>query len=87
MQKDKLISTAKRHEKKNFKSTHFRRAYRTYCNNIELVKPEEFKTIVSGKENNIVRIDTVKTNKNETEKVNSFLKNVVNTHSRTNGTD
>ena len=78
MERDKLLRTAKRYEKRNFKSAHFRRAYITYCNKIELVKPEQFKKIVSGRESNVLDMENFKNKRNENDKVNSFIQSFVN---------
>ena len=79
---NKILNTAKRHSKRNFKSAHFRRAYRTYCNNIELVQPEQFKKIVSGKNGNVLDMETFKNRKDEEDKVNSFVGELVDKRRR-----
>ena len=85
MEKDKLLSTARRYEKRNFKSSHFRRTYLSYCNNVQSVQPEQFKKIVAGTIDNIVDIDTYKTLKEDDEAINSFIKKYVETYCRMDG--
>ena len=82
MEKNKLLRTAKRYEKRNFKSSHFRRAYLTYCNSVESVQPEHFKKMVSGGGDKIVDIDSYKTLKEDDESIDSFIKKYVETYCR-----
>ena len=85
MHKDELLHTARQYQKSNFKSTQFRRAYRSYCNKVELVQPDTFKKLVSDTSANVVQLETFKNRQNKDEELNTFIKSFVNQHSRTRG--
>ena len=88
MQKEEILNKARQHGKKNFKSTQYVRAYRAYCNNVELVKPDTFRGMVEGNTANVVQMNSYNNvNKSEIDKVNTFVKSYVNKHSGASGKD